>query len=61
MLDQIEFQVKAASDFVDDANTNLTQAVELQKSLRYKQCCCLLIALIIIGAIVGIVYAYKSK
>lgn len=60
MLDQIEFQVKSASDFVDEGNANMTEAVELQKQLRYKQCCCLFIALAIIGAIVGIIYA-KSK
>lgn len=57
MLDQIEFQVKTASDYVDDANTQLVAAVELQKSLRYKQCCCLLIFLVIVAVLVGLIYA----
>ena len=61
MLDQIEFQVKSAGDYVDEGNVTLVAAVELQKSLRYKQCCCCVILLIIVGVIVGVVYAYSKK
>ena len=60
MLDQIEFQVKSASDFVDEGNVNMVSAVELQKSLRYKQLCCCIIAIVIIGTIIGIIYLYTS-
>jgi t-SNARE complex subunit (syntaxin) len=60
MLDQIEFQVKSSIDYVEEATTHLAQAVELQKSLRYKQCCCIVLTLAIIGAIVGIIYAYSK-
>jgi t-SNARE complex subunit (syntaxin) len=55
LLDQIEYQVKEASDYIDKGNQELTQAIELTKSLRRKQCCCLLIVLIFIGALVGII------
>jgi len=61
MLDQIEFQVKSASDFIDEGNSNMVQAVELQKSLRYKQCCCLVIVIIILGVIVGIAYYFAKQ
>jgi len=61
MLDQIEFQVKSASDFVDEGNVDMTQAVELQKELRKRQLCCCILALIIIGALVGIIYAYTGN
>ena len=60
MLDQIEFQVKSASDFVDEGNVNMVSAVELQKSLRYKQLCCCIIAIVIIGTIIGSIYLYTS-
>jgi t-SNARE complex subunit (syntaxin) len=49
MLDHIEFQVKSTADYVDDANIMLVEAVDLQKSLRKKQACCVLIVLIVIG------------
>jgi t-SNARE complex subunit (syntaxin) len=57
LLDQIEHQVKEASDYIDQGNQEMVEAIEIQKSIRKKQCCLLLIALIIIGIIVGIVVA----
>ena len=56
MLDQIEFQVKSASDYIDEGNDNMVQAIEIQKSLRCKQCACLIILIVIIGVIIGIAY-----
>ncbi|CAM9329069.1 unnamed protein product [Ascophyllum nodosum] len=52
MLDQIEYQVKSASDYVQDANTDLQHAVETSKTIRKRQCCMLVIVLIIIAIIV---------
>jgi len=60
MLDQIEFQVKSSIDYVDEATEHLTQAVELQKSLRYKQCCCIVLLLVILGGIAGVIYYYSQ-
>ena len=52
LLDQIENQVKAASDYIDDGNTDLVGAIELQKSIRRKQCCIIVTVLVIIGIII---------
>ena len=60
LLDQIENQVKAASDYIDDGNTDLVSAIELQKSIRRKQCCVLVVVLVIIGIIVLVVMAKQG-
>jgi len=54
LLDQIEHQVKAASDYVDEGNTELVTAIELQKSIRKKQCCIIVFVLVVIGIVVGV-------
>eukprot|EP00587_Corethron_hystrix_P008460 CAMPEP_0113308780 /NCGR_PEP_ID=MMETSP0010_2-20120614/7094_1 /TAXON_ID=216773 ORGANISM="Corethron hystrix, Strain 308" /NCGR_SAMPLE_ID=MMETSP0010_2 /ASSEMBLY_ACC=CAM_ASM_000155 /LENGTH=311 /DNA_ID=CAMNT_0000163915 /DNA_START=165 /DNA_END=1097 /DNA_ORIENTATION=- /assembly_acc=CAM_ASM_000155 len=38
LLDQIEFQVKSAGDYIDDGNVDIVKAIEKQKSVRKKQC-----------------------
>ena len=60
LLDQIEHQVQAASEYIDDGNKDMVQAIELQKSIRKKQCCCIVTILVVIGIIVGIVFASQS-
>ena len=60
LLDQIETQVKAASDYIDDGNTDLVSAIELQKSIRRKQCCVIVTVLVVIGIIVLIVMATQG-
>lgn len=57
LLDQIEHQVKEASDYIDAGNAEMVEAIELQKSIRRKQCCILMIVLIVIGIIVAVVAA----
>jgi t-SNARE complex subunit (syntaxin) len=57
LLDQIEHQVKEASDFIDQGNAEMVEAIEIQKSIRRKQCCIAMIVLVIIGIIVAIVAA----
>jgi len=57
LLDQIEHQVKEASDYIDQGNTEMVEAIEIQKSIRAKQCCIAMIVLIILGIIVGIIAA----
>ena len=37
LLDQIEFQVKQAGDYVEEANVDVHEAIEIQKSIRKKQ------------------------
>jgi t-SNARE complex subunit (syntaxin) len=41
LLDQIEFQVKQAGDYVEEANVDVHQAIEYQKSIRKKQWYCI--------------------
>ena len=55
LLDQIEYQVKAASDYIDDANVELVQSIEYQKQIRKKQFCILIILLVVLGVIVLII------
>ena len=57
LLDQIEHQVKDASEYIDEGNAEMVQAIEIQKSIRYKQCCIATIIIVIIGIIIGIVVA----
>ncbi len=57
LLDQIEHQVKEAGDYIDQGNQEMVEAIELQKSIRKKQCCIILIVLIILGIIAGIIAA----
>ena len=55
LLDQIEFQVKAASDYIDEGNAEMVKAIEIQKSIRRNQCIMLIIVLVIIGIIVVVI------
>jgi len=48
MLDQIEYQVKSAGDYIDDGNVDIQSAIQYQKSIRKKQCCIIVIVLIIL-------------
>jgi t-SNARE complex subunit (syntaxin) len=60
LLDQIEHQVKEASDYIDQGNTEMVEAIEIQKSIRAKQCCIALVVLAVIGIIAGIIAAKVS-
>lgn len=60
LLDQIEHQVKEASDFIDQGNTEMVSAIELQKSIRYKQCClatCIITVIVIVVLIVALKFS----
>ena len=60
LLDQIEHQVKSASDFIEEANTEMVEAIEIQKSIRKKQCCIVITVLVVIGIIVGIIVGMQK-
>lgn len=60
MLDQIEFQVKSAGDYIDDANVDMVQAIDYQVQIRKKQACCLVILLVVVGVIIGVVFAMQG-
>jgi t-SNARE complex subunit (syntaxin) len=61
LLDQIETQVKAASDYIEDANKELVQYIEYQKQIRKRQFCILIILLVVIGVIILIVMGVSGK
>lgn len=60
LLDQIEHQVKEASDYIDAGNAEMVEAIEIQKSIRKKQCCIAMIVLIVIGVVAAIIAAKVS-
>jgi t-SNARE complex subunit (syntaxin) len=62
LLDQIEYQVKATADYVDEANVSLDKAIDLQISVRKKQCCiCVLLIVLIIIIIIIVLSVVKPK
>lgn len=48
LLDQIEYQVRAAADYVEDANVDVYEAIEYQKKIRKKQCWIILIVVVLV-------------
>ena len=54
LLDQIEFQVKQAADYVEDANVDVYESIEYQRKIRKKQCW---IMAIVVVCIVVILFA----
>lgn len=51
LIDQIEFNVKGAADYIEEANIDVHQAIEYQKKSRKKQCC-ILILVLVLGVVV---------
>jgi t-SNARE complex subunit (syntaxin) len=52
MLDQIEFQVRTAANYVEQGNQEVVKALKSQKSARKKKCCLLFVGITIILIIV---------
>lgn len=48
LLDQIEFQVKQAGDYVEDANVDVYESIQYQSSIRKKQCWIMAIVIVCI-------------
>lgn len=57
LLDQIEFNVKNAADYVEEANVEVHQAVEYQKKARKKQC--MIIAIVVVVLLIIILFLVK--
>ena len=45
LLDNIEFQVLTAKDYIDDGLDQSEKAIKLQKKLRKKRCCVIVFCL----------------
>ncbi|CAJ1953448.1 unnamed protein product [Cylindrotheca closterium] len=57
LLDQIEFQVKQANDYVEEGNVELVEAIVYQKAIRKKQCMIIgaaVVAVIVLLFVTGI-------
>merc|ERR1711871_1526605 len=54
LLDQIEYQVKAAGDYIDEGNVHMVSAIEYAKSIRKNQAICCILVLVILGVVVGV-------
>jgi len=52
LLDQIEFNVVQATDYVEEANIETHTAIEYQKSIRKKQCWIIIIVAVVAGIII---------
>ena len=52
LLDQIEFNVTQATDYVEEAIVETHQAIEYQKSIRKKQCWIIIIATVAAGIVI---------
>jgi len=72
-IDEIEYNVRSAVDYVEDGNVYVYQAIGYSKSIRKKQCCFIMMAVITItrtliipysngmGMLVYLVYLVKSQ
>lgn len=56
LLDQIEYQVKSANEYIEDGNKDIEVAIVYQKEIRKKWCCIIMIVAVIIGVIILVVY-----
>jgi len=56
LLDQIEYQVKSANEYIEDGNRDIEVAIVYQKEIRKKWCCIMAIIMVVIGAIILVVY-----
>jgi len=56
LLDQIEFNVAQATDHVEEANVQVHEAIEYQKSVRKKQCTILLIVTVAAAIVIWLVF-----
>ena len=61
LLDQIEFQVREAGDYVEDANVEVFGAIDYQKKIRKKQCWILLIVVIATLVVVFVIIGVRPK
>lgn len=50
-LDQIEYQVRAAGEYVESGNADIRFAIKYQTQLRRRKCCCCVPILFLVGVI----------
>ena len=52
LVDQIEFQVKQAGDYIEEANVDVYEGIEYQRKIRKKQCWIILIVVVVLVVII---------
>lgn len=60
LLDEIEYQVKSASVYIEDGNKSVESALDFLRRICKKQCCIIITCLVIIGIIVAIVIGTQT-
>ena len=50
-LDQIEYQVRAAGEYVESGNADIRYAIKYQTELRRRYCCCCVIVVVVVGVV----------
>ena len=50
-LDQIEYQVRAAGEYVESGNADIRYAIKYQTELRRRYCCCCVIVLVVLAVV----------
>ena len=53
MLDQIEFQVNSAAEYIGEGNQQLGKALDYRKKARKKWCCIICIVVVVLAAIIA--------
>ena len=61
LLDQIEYQVKSANEYIEDGNRDIEVAIVYQKEIRKKWCCIITIILVIIAVIALVVWVNTQR
>lgn len=55
MLDQIEYHVKEASEFIDQANKDLQKSIEYQRQICIRWIVIVIVVLVVVGVVLGAV------
>ena len=61
LLDQIEYNVHAAHEFVEGGNKDIEVAIDYQKSIRKKQCCILITVLILAVVLMAVLGVFNGS
>ena len=61
MLDQIEYQVKAAGEYVEEGNVDIKKAIQYQKEIRKRDCCLIVLILVIVLVLMGVLGAFDQE
>jgi len=61
LLDQIETQVKEATEYVEEGNVQMRKATDLLINTRKWQCIICTILLVILSIIIGVAVAFSKK